>query len=74
MLHYGGSTGGATMFLAVYAGLVSALISGYTPTEILWNMQAINVPIILIAKVSCVLYWYTPLKKLGIYGMIWIFF
>lgn len=56
VLHYGGSTGGATMFLAVYAGIVSALISGYTPTEILWNMQAINVPIILIAKVSCVVY------------------
>ncbi|KAI8427559.1 hypothetical protein MSG28_002066 [Choristoneura fumiferana] len=50
VLHYGGSTGGATIFLAVYVGIVSALISGYTPTEILWNMQAINVPIILIAK------------------------
>ncbi|XP_061706945.1 mannose-P-dolichol utilization defect 1 protein homolog [Cydia pomonella] len=50
VLHYGGSTGGATMFLATYAGLVSVLVSGYTPTDILWNMQAINVPIILIAK------------------------
>ncbi|XP_063617907.1 mannose-P-dolichol utilization defect 1 protein homolog [Cydia splendana] len=50
VLHYGGSTGGATMFLATYAGLVSVLVSGYTPTDMLWNMQAINVPIILIAK------------------------
>ncbi|CAG9784608.1 unnamed protein product [Diatraea saccharalis] len=50
VLHYGGSPAKATLFLATYVGLVSILISGYTPIPLLWNMQAFNVPIILLAK------------------------
>ncbi|KAF9811832.1 hypothetical protein SFRURICE_021189 [Spodoptera frugiperda] len=50
VLHYGGSTGTAGLFLATYAGIVSALVSGVTPTDVLWTMQAVNVPIIVIAK------------------------
>ncbi|XP_013200634.1 mannose-P-dolichol utilization defect 1 protein homolog [Amyelois transitella] len=50
VLHYGGSSGLATVFLGVYTGAVSSLISGYTPTDVLWSMQAATVPIILIAK------------------------
>lgn len=51
VLHYGGAPGRAAAFLAVYVGLVSTLVSGYTPIDILWVMQAVNVPIILAAKV-----------------------
>ncbi|XP_023947456.2 mannose-P-dolichol utilization defect 1 protein homolog [Bicyclus anynana] len=50
VLHYGGSPGKATVFLATYVGLVSAVVSGYVPKDVLWNMQAVNVPIIVIAK------------------------
>ncbi|XP_059059322.1 mannose-P-dolichol utilization defect 1 protein homolog [Achroia grisella] len=50
VLHYGGGAGRAAVFLATYVGLVSALVSGFTPTDILWSMQAATVPIILIAK------------------------
>lgn len=51
VLHYGGATGKAASFLAVYSAIVAALISGQTPTDVLWTMQASNVPIILFAKV-----------------------
>lgn len=51
VLHYGGSTGSATVFLGVYTGLVSVLVSKLTPVDVLWSMQAVNVPIIVIAKV-----------------------
>ncbi|KPJ11887.1 Mannose-P-dolichol utilization defect 1 protein-like [Papilio machaon] len=50
VLHYGGNSLKAATFLAVYVGLVSTLVSGYTPKDVLWSMQAINVPIIVIAK------------------------
>lgn len=51
VLHYGGATAKAASFLAVYSAIVAALISGQTPTKVLWTMQAINVPIIVFAKV-----------------------
>ncbi|KAL0894540.1 hypothetical protein ABMA27_013114 [Loxostege sticticalis] len=50
VLHYGGGSGKAALFLATYVGIVSALVGGYTPKEVLWNMQAINIPIIVLAK------------------------
>ncbi|XP_075992014.1 mannose-P-dolichol utilization defect 1 protein homolog [Anticarsia gemmatalis] len=50
VLHYGGATATAALFLASYVGLVSVLVSGFTPTDVLWTMQAVNVPIIVIAK------------------------
>ncbi|CAH0404634.1 unnamed protein product [Chilo suppressalis] len=50
VLHYGGSPGKAGLYLATYVGLVSTLITGYTPVGVLWNMQAVNVPIIVLAK------------------------
>ncbi|XP_026328605.1 mannose-P-dolichol utilization defect 1 protein homolog [Hyposmocoma kahamanoa] len=50
VLHYGGATGKAVSFLAVYSAIVAVLISGQTPTKVLWTMQAINVPIIVAAK------------------------
>ncbi|CAH3841770.1 mannose-P-dolichol utilization defect 1 protein homolog [Pieris brassicae] len=50
VLHYGGSPMQAALFLSVYPAVVSALVSGYTPVDVLWTMQAVNVPIILVAK------------------------
>ncbi|XP_072936958.1 mannose-P-dolichol utilization defect 1 protein homolog [Epargyreus clarus] len=50
VLHYGGSPTKATLFLGAYVGLVATLVGGYTPKDILWNMQAVNVPIIVFAK------------------------
>ena len=50
VLHYGKASAKAAVFLATYVGIVSALISGFTPIDVLWTMQAVNVPIILSAK------------------------
>ncbi|CAH2066190.1 unnamed protein product, partial [Iphiclides podalirius] len=50
VLHFGGSSLKAVSFLSFYIGLVSALVSGYTPKDVLWSMQAVNVPIIVMAK------------------------
>lgn len=52
VLHYGGGSGKAALFLATYVGIVSALVSGVTPMDVLWTMQAVNVPIIVLAKVN----------------------
>ncbi|XP_028035877.1 mannose-P-dolichol utilization defect 1 protein homolog [Bombyx mandarina] len=50
VLHYGGAPMKGGIFLSVYCAIVSVLVSGYTSTDILWTMQAVTVPIILIAK------------------------
>ncbi|XP_068621401.1 mannose-P-dolichol utilization defect 1 protein homolog [Battus philenor] len=50
VLHFGGSSAKAVSFLAVYTSVVLALVSGLTPKDVLWSMQAINVPIIVTAK------------------------
>ncbi|CAK1549677.1 unnamed protein product [Leptosia nina] len=50
VLHYGGSPMQAGIFLSAYPALVSTLVSGFTPVNVLWNMQAVNVPIIVVAK------------------------
>ncbi|XP_038209309.1 mannose-P-dolichol utilization defect 1 protein homolog [Zerene cesonia] len=50
VLHYSGSPTQAAIFLSTYPAIVSVLVSGYTPLNVLWTMQAVNVPIIFIAK------------------------
>ncbi|CAG9121403.1 unnamed protein product [Plutella xylostella] len=50
VIHYGGASTKAFMFLATYVGAISALLSGYTPVHVLWSMQAMTVPIVFIAK------------------------
>lgn len=50
VLYYGGSSGKASLFLASYVGLVAVLISEFTPENVLWTLQASNVPIIVAAK------------------------
>lgn len=46
-----GSATLAIVFLIVYSALFYALTSGVTPMDVLWSMQAANVPIILVGKV-----------------------
>lgn len=38
-------------FLVAYGSSIYALVSGMTPVETLWSMQAANVPVIVISKV-----------------------
>ena len=42
----------ALSFLVGYGATVYALISEYTPLDVLWSMQAANVPIVVISKVG----------------------
>jgi hypothetical protein len=42
----------ALAFLLVYSALAYTLASGITPKDVLWTMQAANVPIILCGKVN----------------------
>ncbi|XP_059479887.1 mannose-P-dolichol utilization defect 1 protein homolog [Neocloeon triangulifer] len=46
----GGSAVQACLFLAVYSVLFLVLTTGITPPDVLWSMQAANVPIILVGK------------------------
>lgn len=50
----------AACFVSLFSTLLWALMSGYTPVEVLWSMQVINVPIIVVGKVS------TFKKKMGL--------
>ncbi|OWR49652.1 mannose-P-dolichol utilization defect 1 protein homolog [Danaus plexippus] len=50
VLYYGGSSGKAISFISMYIALVSAVVSGFAPKDLLWTLQAVNVPIIVAAK------------------------
>ncbi|GBP88449.1 UPF0430 protein CG31712 [Eumeta japonica] len=52
ILHYGGAAGRAVIFLAIYFAMVAVLVSDYTPLDVLWCLQAANVPVVLFAKAS----------------------
>lgn len=52
VLHYNGSTVKVYAFLAVYLTVAYTLMSGLTPVDILWSLQAMNIPILLAAKFS----------------------
>jgi len=47
----GGNSTYACLFLVVYSALFLVLTSGLIPPDVLWSMQAANVPIILTGKV-----------------------
>jgi len=47
-----GSAMMALSFLVAYGASVYALVSGLTPVETLWSMQALNIPIIVVSKVN----------------------
>lgn len=40
-----------TAFLAAYASIVGAVITGLAPIDVLWGAQASNIPVILTSKV-----------------------
>ncbi|XP_065347686.1 mannose-P-dolichol utilization defect 1 protein homolog [Cloeon dipterum] len=46
----GGSAVRACLFLVVYTVLFLVLTTGFTPLDVLWSLQAANVPIILAGK------------------------
>jgi hypothetical protein len=52
VLFFGRSIREAILFTISYLAICVILIGGYTPLNILWAMQALNVPIICVGKVS----------------------
>ncbi|CAL8241739.1 unnamed protein product [Merluccius merluccius] len=48
--HYGGKTGRALLFMAVYFGLLAAVLSPATPMSVVTTMQASNMPAITIGR------------------------
>lgn len=50
VIHYGGSTIRAIIALLTYAALCYVLMGGITPVNVLWTIQACNIPILLIGK------------------------
>lgn len=59
VMHYNGETTKATAFLSAYLAVIFAANSGLTPIHVLWTCQAMNIPIILVSKVSNLIYIYT---------------
>ncbi|XP_026469903.1 mannose-P-dolichol utilization defect 1 protein homolog [Ctenocephalides felis] len=52
VLLYSGSKAKAYAFLLLYCVACYTLMSGLTPVDILWSMQAFNVPILLVGKLT----------------------
>lgn len=50
VLFYNGYKTGGHLFVALYAFVVYLLFGGTTPKNLLWNMQAFNVPIVVAGK------------------------
>ncbi|XP_015176278.1 PREDICTED: mannose-P-dolichol utilization defect 1 protein homolog [Polistes dominula] len=50
VFHYNGDSAKATAFLAGYMAILTAVVSGLAPINLLWTCQAMNIPIILISK------------------------
>lgn len=52
VLHYNGSLMNALVFLAGYVGICYVLMGGITPIDILWSLQAMVIPILIVGKMS----------------------
>ncbi|GAB0094427.1 Mannose-P-dolichol utilization defect 1 protein homolog [Sergentomyia squamirostris] len=50
VFYFSGAPGKAGAFLVVYSGVLYVLMGGLTPLNVLWSMQACNVPVILMGK------------------------
>ncbi|XP_049800631.1 mannose-P-dolichol utilization defect 1 protein homolog isoform X2 [Schistocerca nitens] len=50
VLHFGRSAAHGAAFAALYSVFVYSLTSGIVPPDFLWNLQALNVPIIVTGK------------------------
>lgn len=51
-IHFEGETTKATAFLFGYLAIITSVFMGMAPTSLLWACQTINIPIVLISKVS----------------------
>lgn len=52
VLYYNGAIAKVVAFLATYITLVFVLMSGLTPVDVLWSLQALNIPILITGKMS----------------------
>lgn len=52
ILFYSGSSAKAGSFLMIYMTIVYVLMSGITPLSYLWSAQGLNVPVLLLGKVT----------------------
>lgn len=50
VLHYGGASQAALAFMGAVAASVAILCSGSVPMNLLWSLQAANIPIVFAAK------------------------
>lgn len=52
VLLFGRSVKEAVLFVISYLAICLILMGGYTSVAVLWSLQALNVPIICVSKVS----------------------
>ena len=51
-MYYNTGLSTATTFLTFYVALIATVLTGLAPTKVLWYAQAVNIPVILVAKVA----------------------
>lgn len=52
VLYYSGRTGFSAFFIISFLIVCYVLMGGFTPRELLWSAQGLNIPILLIGKLS----------------------
>lgn len=52
VLHYNTSRTSVILFVVSYLGLCYTLMGGPTPVDVLWSLQALNIPILIAGKMS----------------------
>lgn len=52
ILFYGGSVVKSVLFVIAYLSACFVLMGGLTPVQYLWSMQALNIPILIVGKLS----------------------
>lgn len=57
-MYYGDGLTKATSFLAAYLSVIVAVLLGLAPPNVLWYAQAMNIPVVLVSKVSIFPYYF----------------
>lgn len=52
VLQYNGSLANAVAFLLTYVAVAFGLMGGFTPVDVLWSLQVVNIPILIAGKMS----------------------
>lgn len=52
VLNYNGSLANAVAFLLTYAAVAFGLMGGFTPIDVLWSLQVVNIPVLITGKMS----------------------